>query len=175
MGAFRSIAIGLLAVLVFAGGGAAVIGAASLSGLTRPIVVEAASMQPALAVGDLLLTTPVQPADLLPGDVVALRLERGQAYSVTRVVALERKVGDSWWLTTRADASGRLVEHTIYRSVWSPTLRIPIAGMVVERLREPGAALSALAVIAVLLVLALLIDPHRPRPARWTAPRTSRR
>ncbi|WP_026374448.1 hypothetical protein [Agrococcus lahaulensis] len=162
--AIRRIAIAVLAVVGVALAAGAVVWAAALSGLARPVTVTTSAMQPSLAVGDLLIATPVPVESLSQGAIVAVRTGPEGPLEPRRLEAFEPGARGTWTLTTRVDAMEGTATESVGAQAWTPTLRVPLAGGVVMSLREPAVLLPALALV-VLLLAVVALAPARARPA----------
>lgn len=69
----------------------------------QPLVIVSPSMSPSLEVGDVIITMPIQPANVQIGDVITYRLEALPAPVAHRVVDIDR-AGASIVITTKGDA-----------------------------------------------------------------------
>src|SRR5688572_678033 len=93
-----------LALLVVAAAALVVVLIALFAGL-RPFVVRSGSMEPAIDTGDVVVSRPVHPDQLGPGDVVTFRDPTRSAELVThRVVEVSRQ-GDQYAFVTKGDAN----------------------------------------------------------------------
>lgn len=134
-----------------------------LGGPAGYVLVTGGSMRPALAAGDLLVVH--RTARYRTGDVIAYRVRVGARSRDGRALVVHRVVGGSpaAGFVTRGDARA---EADLWRPrpeavVGRMVVRVPRAGMLLARLRDP---LLAASLAATLCLLGL------PRPAKPGAP-----
>jgi signal peptidase len=68
------------------------------------LVVSGGSMEPAIPMGSVVIATPVPAAQLVPGDIVSVRVGEKQAVFTHRIVRLVDREGGTW-LETKGDAN----------------------------------------------------------------------
>jgi signal peptidase I len=150
------VAIALAIVLPFAFGG-------------RPYTVLSGSMQPAIAPGDVVISTRIDPADARPGDVVTFRDPQDPDRLITHRVRSSRPDGSRMRFVTKGDANNTTEEWRVAASghVSRVSYRVPAVG------RLALAAQSRGGLIALVLVPLLLLGGHEIariwRPAKESA------
>lgn len=122
----------------------------------RPLVVRSSSMEPALAVGDLVLVELVPVSEVSPGDVVSRLVDPGSRDDLTHRVVSSRTDADVVYLDTKGDAnpSGESWRLPADELVGRMVLSIPIIGGVLSMLRAAGLAIF---VVAGLVLLGMLV------------------
>lgn len=123
-------------------------------GLT-PFTVLSGSMEPRLAVGDVVLDRHVAPSAVRPGDIVTFPdASRGGALVTHRVVSLRRS-GANVAFVTRGDANRATESWAVPAdgTIGHVVLRIPAAGWVLQWASSREGRLGLIAVPAGLLVL----------------------
>lgn len=135
--------------------------------------VRSGSMEPTIEVGELIVLTRVDAADLEEGDIITFeRPDRAGVMVTHRIVAVETTATGKVF-QTKGDANGspdtwRVPAHG---EGWKHAFGIPKVGYVFGYLNTPQARLAMLAVPAVILGLLSLIDIWKPstsskQPAR---------
>jgi len=69
----------------------------------QPSVIVSGSMSPSIEIGDIVITMPVQPNEVVVGDVISYRLETLPAPVVHRVIDVDKSIGGIV-ATTKGDA-----------------------------------------------------------------------
>ncbi|MDQ3740270.1 MAG: signal peptidase I [Actinomycetota bacterium] len=138
-----------------------------------PLTVLTGSMEPALGVGDVVLSERVDPLRARPGEVVTFHDPSRGGELVTHRVESVRRDGPMVRFVTQGDANDVAerwsvpVDGTIGRAV----LRVPKVGWVLHWAGSPAGKLGLIALPAALLVLLELgglLGLRRPRPAEAT-------
>jgi signal peptidase len=118
-------------------------------------VIYSGSMEPAVKVGSLLLSRPVNVEDLQVGDVITYRSPGNHTTLTHRIVDMRQENGE-WVFKTKGDASlGPDPSEVILRGqVTKMAFDIPYLGYVVDFARStPGIALFLLVPAAGLLLM----------------------
>ena len=154
---------GLIAVLVALSAGVVALDrGVPLTG-RQVLVVAGASMTPAIAVGSAIVVEPVDPADLIVGDVVSLRTGPERAIVTHRIVRIVQRDG-ARWLETKGDANEAADPAIVPASavLGRVGLAIPFVGYLVAL----TSTISGLVLIgALVLLLTCLVSLAEPRPA----------
>jgi signal peptidase len=132
----------------------------------QPSVVLSDSMAPRIASGDVVVSAPVDPAELQVGQVVLFTKPDGTGARVMHRVVAVRPDGS---LRTRGDANVVVDTAAVPADhvLGLPRLRVPYIGLPVLWLRQDRLGnLVALAAAAVVVVT--LLPPRRPAPPRRT-------
>ncbi len=163
--AARRTAIALLAIAGVCLAAAAVLWAASLAGLARPLAVDGASLRPSLSGGDLVVVTRAPVDGLAAGDVVGLPAAVAGGIALERVEAVERTGEQEWTITTAAAGPGgsQPRDAVVGDEVWAPSLRLPGVGGIAEAVVAPGLGVPLLAAAMVLVAVVLLAPPTTAR------------
>ena len=114
-------------------------------------VVQSGSMAPAIGVGDLVVTSPVPPKDIHPGDVVSFHSANG-VLVCHRVVSMDQANGT---LCTKGDANQHqdLSPVPFQDVVGKVAFSVPVLGYFIDFLKSPfGWALIVLLALLVLLL-----------------------
>lgn len=120
--------------------------------------VRSGSMNPALEVGDLVVTRLVDPSEIEAGDVITIRTNGG-AVITHRVVAIQA-ADDGPVFTTRGDANATpdpvaaRAGQLHGRVDW----RVPMLGFVLAMIAMPVGILALVSIAAALLTAAWLLD-----------------
>ncbi|KTR93955.1 hypothetical protein NS220_10770 [Microbacterium testaceum] len=134
--------------------------------------VMTGSMEPAIRTGDLVVSRPIDPAELRPGQVVLVRdPDRPGLLRLHRLYAVEGSE-----LTTKGDANPEADSSPVLRSdvLGIGALRVPWIGIPIQQARDGDAVALAATVLGLVAVIALAIarpttrdedDPPTPRPA----------
>ena len=150
---------GLVLVVVLAG---------LLAGL-RPFVVRSGSMAPAIATGDVVVTRPVHPDQVGPGDIVTFRdPSRSDSLVTHRVVEVDR-VGDQYSFVTKGDANTGAEEWSVAAggTVGARVVVIPKAGYLMAKLADPAVRMGLLVAAALLAAFEALRRIWGRPPIRW--------
>jgi signal peptidase len=133
--------------------------------------VMTGSMEPAIQTGDLVVSRPIDPAELRPGQVVLVHdPDRPGRLRLHRLYAVE---GTD--LTTKGDANPEADSSPVLRSdvLGIGVLRVPWIGIPIQQARDGDAVALASTVLGLLAVIALALarptardddDPPAPRP-----------
>jgi signal peptidase len=120
--------------------------------------VRSGSMNPALEVGDLVVTRLVDPSEIRSGDVITIGTG-GRAIVTHRVVAVQA-TDDGPVFTTRGDANATpdpiavRADQLHGRVDW----RVPLLGFVLAMIAMPAGILALVSIAAALLTAAWLLD-----------------
>lgn len=120
--------------------------------------VRSGSMNPALEVGDLVVTRLVDPAEIEPGDVITI--DTGSRTIVTHRVVAVQATDDGPVFTTRGDANATpdpvaaSAEQFQGRVDW----RMPLLGYVLAMIAMPAGIVALVSIAAALLTAAWLLD-----------------
>jgi signal peptidase I len=129
--------------------------ALALAGVLAPAlgwrldVVQSGSMSPAIGVGDLVITSPCDPREVVPGDVISFR--SGDALVCHRVVAVD---DGGQTVITKGDANEGPDPQPVPlgQVTGKVAASVPLLGYAVSFLRSPfGWALIALLAVLVLV------------------------
>lgn len=173
-------AIDVLLVALIAAVLAAVVLARGLPLLTggTSFVVAGGSMEPAIAMGSVVLDTPVDAEDLRPGDIVSLQTGSAHAvftHRIVRIVALP----DGLYVETKGDANPAVDPSlvSVRDVIGRVTVSVPYAGFGVALLSSIQGVLFVLSLAALLLITAWLLESLEDdvqaevaRRQRWTGP-----
>ena len=120
--------------------------------------VRSGSMDPALEVGDLVVTRRVGPSEIEPGDVITIGAA-GRAVVTHRVVAVQATDAGPVF-TTRGDANttpdpvAARADQLHGRVEW----RVPLLGFVLAMIAMPAGIIALVSIAAALLTAAWLLD-----------------
>ena len=120
--------------------------------------VRSGSMGPALEVGDLVVTSRVDPSEIEPGDVITI-VTAGRAVVTHRVVAVQA-TDAGLVFTTRGDANATSdpvaarADQLHGRVDW----RVPLLGFVLAMIAMPAGVVALVSIAAALLTAAWLLD-----------------
>ena len=120
--------------------------------------VRSGSMNPALEVGDLVVTRRVDPSEIEPGDVITL--DTGSRAVLTHRVVAVQDTDDGPVFTTRGDANATpdpvaaRADQLHGRVDW----RAPLLGFVLAMIAMPMGILALVSIAAALLTAAWLLD-----------------
>ena len=139
-----------------------------LAGVT-PFTVLSGSMEPALGVGDVVLSRKSSPLDVRPGDVVTFEDPSRGGELVTHRVERMRRTGGEVTFVTRGDANDVSERWTVAAdgTIGRATIRVPKVGYVLSWTSGRDGKLALIVVPATLLVLLELVGllGLRRRPA----------
>ena len=121
-------------------------------------IIRGGSMEPAIPLGSLVATRPVEPEALAVGDAVSIRLPNG-------VVVTHRIVGfaeqpDELYLETRGDANKSADPALVPASavIGVVGLSVPLAGYLLAMLSMPSGIISILSLLGALRLATWMID-----------------
>jgi signal peptidase len=128
----------------------------------RTYVIYGSSMEPAIRVGSLVITSPADKGDIEVSDVVAFRAANGT--TVTHRVVAIREDGGQRHFKTKGDASDDADprETTFENGVRKVLFTAPYAGYFVDFARSPP-GIAALIVLPAAVLLALELAGARRR------------
>jgi signal peptidase I len=131
----------------------------------HPFTVLSGSMEPTLAVGDVVVEAPLAPRDARVGDVITFRSPQNQARLVTHRVVRVRASGDSVWFQTKGDANTGTERWSIEADgvLGRVEYRVPKVGYVTNRLGSRFGRLGLIVIPALLLGLYELKRIWRPK------------
>jgi signal peptidase I len=122
-------------------------------------VIAGGSMDPAIPMGSVVLSTPVAPNELRPGDVVSLQAGSSRAVVTHRVMRLAN-LPDGLYLETRGDANPSTDPALVSANdvVGRVALTAPYAGYAVALLATFQGVMFVVSLAAVLLAAGWLIE-----------------
>ena len=122
-------------------------------------VVAGGSMEPAIPMGSVVLTTPVAPDGLRPGDVVSLQTGPEHAVFTHRIVRLAT-LPDGPYIETKGDANPAVDPALVAATdvIGRVDLFVPYAGYGVALLSSIQGVLFVCSLAALLLVAAWLLE-----------------
>ena len=130
------------------------------TGLYRPVTVLSGSMQPTFSRGDLLISTPQQPAQLRVGQVVSFQIPVGDhGVESHRIVELLGG-GDAPIVRTRGDANSAPDPWNAQLNgdvAWVVSASVPKLGHLILWMRDPRIRMLALFLAPTLLALRMLV------------------
>jgi signal peptidase len=133
----------------------------------QTIIIGGGSMEPAIGLGSAIVIAPVQPADLVKGDVVSLRVGPDRATFTHRIIDVFDRP-DGVWIRTKGDANAdpdpTLVPATAI--IGRVDLSIPYAGYLLALLSLPVGVVFVLGLAATLLAIAWLLESVESDPKR---------
>jgi signal peptidase len=123
------------------------------------LVVRGPSMAPAIPLGALVVTTPVEAAALAVGDVVSVRVGPEQAVFTHRIVRVVARQGEIW-IETRGDANDAPDPAIVPASsvVGRVALTVPVLGYLVVLLSSLSGVLLLIGLAGVLLLGAWILE-----------------
>jgi signal peptidase I len=145
-----------------------VIAAPSLFG-GRALTVMSGSMEPALGVGDIVINSPVKPADVRIGDIVTFSDPEGTGKLITHRVRRMRIANGTAHVVTKGDNTNAVERWDIPAggSLGRVEYRVPMLGFLVFWLHGPLASVALIVIPALLLAgfeLWRIWRPRRPDP-----------
>ena len=164
----RSAAAGMIVALMLAAAVPVIFGGKSFS-------VMSGSMEPAVATGDLVMTTPISPGEAAGGDIVTFTDPEDQGRTLTHRVASAQRRGDSYQFVTKGDANRDAERWTVPADgrIGRVAYTLPKVGYVLSLGRSPAARVVLITVPALLLAGFALMSIWRPRRKEGTdAPAT---
>lgn len=122
-------------------------------------VVAGGSMEPAIAMGSVVITTPVAPDGLRAGDVVSLQTGPERAVFTHRIVRLAT-LPDGLYIETKGDANPAVDPALVAATdvIGRVDLAVPVAGYGVALLSSIQGVLFACSLAALLLVAVWLLE-----------------
>jgi signal peptidase I len=128
------------------------------------VVIRGGSMEPAIHLGSVTLVSPVQPADLHPGDVVTLKESNGVIVShrITRIV----QESGGLFIETKGDANPTVdpVLSPVAQVTGRVDLTIPGLGYLLYLLTLPIGVFSILGLALTLLFAIWLLEDLESEP-----------
>ena len=123
------------------------------------LVVRGPSMAPAIPIGALLVTTPVEAAALAVGDVVSIRVGPELVVFTHRIVRVVPRQGEIW-IETKGDANDTSDPALIPASsvVGRVSLTVPVLGYLVVLLSSLSGVLLLIGLVGMLLLGAWILD-----------------
>jgi signal peptidase len=124
------------------------------------LVVAGGSMAPAIGVGSAIIVDPVDPADLLVGDVVSLQEAPDRTTYTHRITRIVERDG-ARWLETKGDANAA-VDPAISAAtgvIGRVAIVLPLLGFAIALMAQPTGVASVLALAAALVVARTLVSP----------------
>jgi signal peptidase I len=166
LGLFRAAAISVALGLGI--GICGVIAAPSLFG-GRSLTVMSGSMEPALAVGDVVINSRVSPAEVRVGDIVTFSDPEGTGKLITHRVRRVRIADGNAHVVTKGDNTNAVERWDIPAngSLGRVEFRVPLLGFLVFWLNGPFGRIGLIVVPALLLAsfeLWRIWRPQRPGP-----------
>ncbi len=136
-------------------------------------IIAGPSMEPSLPLGSLVILDRVTGSDILPGDIVTIRIANGAApytHRVTRLLTIDGVP----YLETKGDANAAPDPTTVPASTVSGRVAVglPLLGYLLALLTMPSGVLAILGLGFSLVLLALLLDP--PEGSRVASPGRAR-
>jgi signal peptidase len=137
-------------------------------------VVGGGSMEPSIALGSLVITSPIDPMTIAPGDVVTIRADNGVV--VTHRVRRVIDVAEGRYFELKGDANPNPDPSLVPARaiVGSAAQSIPLAGFAQQYLATVPGMVSALGILGALFLLHLLLEvperSFRPIPAEAQDP-----
>jgi len=123
------------------------------------LVVRGPSMAPAIPIGALVVTTPVEAAALAVGDVVSIRVGPELVVFTHRIVRVVPRQGEIW-IETKGDANDTSDPALIPASsvVGRVSLTVPVLGYLVVLLSSLSGVLLLIGLVGMLLLGAWILD-----------------
>jgi signal peptidase len=148
--------IGLLATIL----GAVVVGRLVPLAGHPTLVVAGGSMVPAIGVGSAIIVDPVDPADLVVGDVVSLQEAPDRTTYTHRISRIVERDG-ARWLETKGDANAAADPAITAASgvIGRVGIVLPLLGFVIALMAQATGVASVLALAAALEVARTLVSP----------------
>ncbi len=159
---------GRLARLLVAAGTLALLGALLAAALPRlwgyqSYVIYGSSMEPTIKVGSLVLTEPVDLADLQVGDIIAFR-SPNEITVTHRIVSIREEDGQHY-VKTKGDASdgGDPTEVSLEGEGHRLAYKLPYLGYFIDFAKSPAGIILLIALPAAWLLVSSLSKQRRPR------------
>ncbi len=126
-------------------------------------VIRGGSMAPAIPLGALVFAEPVDPASVVPNDIITFRTDNGLVFT-HRVVSVVDLGGERQFLT-RGDANATPDPTPVPANAVQGrlTFMLPAAGYVVALLELPSGVLCVMSLLCSLLLLLWLLEDLEPR------------
>jgi signal peptidase I len=136
----------------------------------KTLTILSGSMSPAIEVGDIVVTRPVRPVALAPGDVVTFRDPDGSPRLITHRVVDVRMIDTGAAVETRGDANPTSELWTVPTDgrVGLGVYRLRWIGHLAQGVSSPTGRVVFIALPA--LALGLMWYPRRNRPGSWCSP-----
>ncbi|HWW66420.1 MAG TPA: signal peptidase I [Solirubrobacterales bacterium] len=130
----------------------------------RAYTVQTASMSPALAVGDIEITSPISPLSAQPGQIVLFKDPSDGARLVSHRVQIRWRSGNSVDFITKGDRNNTVERWSVpvNGQIGQVLYKIPKLGYAIAWLSDPLARALMIGVPAVLLCALALWDLWRP-------------
>ena len=130
----------------------------------RVFNIVSGSMEPAYSVGDLIYVKEVDPATIVPGDVITFVLNEDLVVATHRVVRVD---AEKQRFYTKGDANetedGMPVHYN--NVIGIPQFAIPGLGYVSDFIQHPPGSYITIAAVAILLILTFAPDFMQKKPA----------
>ena len=130
----------------------------------RVFNIVSGSMEPAYSVGDLIYVKEVDPATIVPGDVITFVLNEDLVVATHRVVRVD---AEKQRFYTKGDANetedGTPVHYN--NVIGIPQFAIPGLGYVSDFIQHPPGSYITIAAVAILLILTFAPDFMQKKPA----------
>lgn len=130
----------------------------------RVFNIVSGSMEPAYSVGDLIYVKEVDPATIVPGDVITFVLNEDLVVATHRVVRVD---AEKQRFYTKGDANetedGTPVHYN--NVIGIPQFAIPGLGYVSDFVQHPPGSYITIAAVAILLILTFAPDFVQKKPA----------
>ena len=132
----------------------------------RPYTVLTGSMEPAIAPGDVVISTRIDPSDARPGDVVTFRDPQDANRLITHRVRSKRAEGRHIRFVTKGDANNTTEDWRVGAAghVSRVSYRVPAVGRLALMAQSRGGMIAL--VVVPLLLLGLHEIARIWRPAR---------
>jgi signal peptidase len=131
----------------------------------RPLTEMSGSMAPVLQTGDVVISRPIAPTDVRPGDVITFRDPSNSRRLITHRLRSIQVRGGVVRAVTKGD-SNNTVERwkvPVGAEIGRVQLRLPRVGYVVALVREPLGKVLLIVIPALLLGVLELVRIWRPR------------
>jgi signal peptidase len=165
--------IGLLATIL----GAVVVSRLVPLGGHPTLVVAGGSMAPAIGVGSAIIVDPIDPADLVVGDVVSVQEAPGRTTFTHRITRIVERDG-ARWLETKGDANAAADPAITAATgvIGRVAIVLPLLGFAIAVMAQATGVASVLALAAALVVARALVSPapHAGRTAGLERPDETR-
>jgi signal peptidase len=125
----------------------------------QTIVIGGGSMEPSIGLGAAIVIRPVEPADLVVGDVVSMQVGPQRTIFTHRITTLVDRA-DGRWLRTQGDANAEPDPTLVPASavIGRLELVVPYAGYLLALLSLPVGVMLVLGIAAALLAVAWLLE-----------------
>ena len=148
---FTSVLIGLLVILAILLWGAGLLG-------YEVLIVQSGSMEPNCPIGSLVYVKPVDPGELLPGDIITFDLGGGirGTHRITAVV----NDGGELYFRTKGDANEMEDSNPVLPGdvVGRVEFTIPHLGYLATYIQQPPGTYVTISAVAILLLMTILPD-----------------